>query len=72
MPAYLFRMFNMFREKFYFKINRLDGLKEPIGSEKEPIGSEKEPIGSEGNFQKEPLVFQMGFQRAPLRDSYWE
>jgi hypothetical protein len=41
-------MFNMFREKFPFKIMHLNGLKEPIGSEKEPIGSEKEPIGSDG------------------------
>ena len=72
MPAYLFRMFNMFRGKFPFKIIFLFVLKEPIGSEKEPIGSEKEPIGSEGNLQKEPRAPRSGFQIPPPKDSYWE
>ena len=39
MPAYLFRMFNMFRRKFLIKIKYLQRLKEPMGTEKEPMGT---------------------------------
>ena len=54
MPAYLFRMFNMFREKFSIKINMIWSQKEPMGTEKEPMGTEKEPMGT-GIASKENL-----------------
>jgi len=48
LPAFLFKMFYMFRKKFHFKINILRFQKLPMGTEKLPMGTEKLPMGTEG------------------------
>ena len=40
LPAFLFKMFYMFRKKFHFKINILRFQKLPMGTEKLPMGTE--------------------------------
>ena len=48
LPAFLFKMFYMFRRKFLIKINMLRAQKLPMGTEKLPMGTEKLPMGTEG------------------------